>query len=93
MGRHGAGRLIVALFVGSLIGNVAAEVLKILLRGVGLSQTVVEKVLAQPLVQYEFPPACLNFIVLTLTFGFTLHFSLLTLLGMGLGWYYFKYSY
>jgi len=93
MGRRGVGRLIVALFVGVLVGNAAGEVLKLLFQAVGLSQSVVEKVLVEPLVRYEFFPSRVNLIILTFTFGFTLNFSLFSVLGMGLAWYYFKYSY
>ena len=93
MERRGAGRLIVFLFVGVLVGSAAGEVLKLLFQVVGLSQSVVEKVLVEPLVRYEFFPFRLNLIVLTFTFGFTLNFSLFSLLGLGLAWYYFKYSY
>ena len=93
MGRRGVGRLIVALFVGVLIGNMAGEILKSLFHVVGLSQSVVEKVLVEPLVQYEFLPRPFSLIILTFTFGFTLNFSMFSLLGMGVAWYYFKYSY
>jgi hypothetical protein len=93
MWRRGAGRLIVFLFVGVLIGNAAGEVLKLLFEAVGLSQSVVEKVLVEPLVRYEFFPSRINLLVLTFTFGFSLNFSLFSLLGLGLAWYYFKYFY
>ena len=93
MGRRGVGGLVVALFIGVLVGNMAGEVLKILFQAVGLSQSVVQKVLLDPLVQYEFSPIPLNLIILTLTFGFTLDFSLFSLMGMGVAYYYFKYSY
>ncbi len=93
MGRRSVGRLVVALFIGVLVGNMAGEVLKILFQAVGLSQSVVQKVLLDPLVQYEFSPVPLNLIILTLTFGFTLDFSLFSLMGMGVAYYYFKYSY
>ena len=93
MGRRGVGRLIVALFIGVLIGNMAGEVLKILFGTVGLSQSVVQKVLLDPLVRYEFGPVPVNLILLTFTLGFALNFSLFSLLGMGVAYYYFKYSY
>ncbi len=93
MGRRNIVHLVVALFIGVLVGNMAGEVLKILFQAVGLSQSVVQKVLLDPLVQYEFSPIPLNLIILTLTFGFTLDFSLFSLMGMGVAYYYFKYSY
>ena len=93
MTRRSVGRLVLALFIGVLVGNMAGEVLKILFQAVGLSQSVVQKVLLDPLVQYEFSPIPLNLIIMTLTFGFTLDFSLFSLMGMGVAYYYFKYSY
>ena len=93
MGSRSVVRLVMALFIGVLVGNMAGEVLTILFQAVGLSQSVVQKVLLDPLVQYEFSPILLNLIILTLTFGFTLDFSLFSLIGMGVAYYYFKYSY
>ena len=93
MGRRSIGLLIVAIFVGILAGNIVGAVLSVVFEGLGLENNVVQKVLVDSLVQYEFYPMRLNLMVMTLTFGFSLNFNVLSLLGIGAAWYYVKYSY
>lgn len=93
MGRRNVGFLIIAIFVGILAGNIVGEVLIVLFENLGLQNNVVQKVLVDPLVQYEFYPMRLNLIVMTITLGFSLNLNVLSLLGIGTAWYYVKYSY
>lgn len=93
MGNRSLGFLIVALFAGVLAANVLGILLGLLFESFGLQNNVVQKVLVDPMVQYEFGPMPLNFIILSLTFGFSLDFNVLSLLGIGTAWYYVKYSY
>ena len=93
MGRRNVGFLIIAIFVGILAGNIVGEVLIVLFDNLGLQNNVVQKVLVDPLVQYEFYPMRLNLMVMTITLGFSLNFNVLSLLGIGTAWYYVKYSY
>ena len=93
MGRRNVGFLIIAIFVGILAGNIVGEVLIVLFDNLGLQNSVVQKVLVDPLVQYEFYPMRLNLMVMTITLGFSLNFNVLSLLGIGTAWYYVKYSY
>jgi len=93
MGNRSLGFLIVALFVGVLAGNILGIVLGLVFEGIGLENNVVQKVLVDPLVEYEFYPIRLNLVLMTLTFGFSLNFNVLSLLGIGTAWYYVKYSY
>lgn len=93
MGRRSVGFLIVAIFIGILAGNIVGGVLSLLFENLGLQNNVVQKVLVDPLVQYEFYPMRLNLMVMTLTLGFSLNFNVLSLLGIGTAWYYVKYSY
>lgn len=93
MGRKSVGLLIVAIFIGILASNVIGQLLGVIFNTLGLEHNVVQKVLVEPLVQYEFYPIRLNLIILTLTFGFSLNFNILSLLGIGAAWYYVKYSY
>ena len=92
MGRRNVGFLIIAIFVGILAGNIVGEVLIVLFENLGLQNNVVQKVLVDPLVQYEFYPMRINLMVMTLTRGFSLNFNVLSLLGIGTAWYYVKYS-
>lgn len=93
MGKRSVGFLIVAIFIGILAGNIVGEVLNLLFENLGLQNNVVQKVLVDPLVQYEFYPVRLNLMVMTLSLGFSLNFNVLSLLGIGTAWYYVKYSY
>ncbi|MCZ6636148.1 MAG: DUF4321 domain-containing protein [bacterium] len=93
MGKRSIGFLIIAIFVGILAGNIVGVVLSVVFESLGLQNNVVQKVLVDPLVEYEFYPTRLNLMILTLTFGFSLNFNILSLLGIGTAWYYVKYSY
>ncbi|MCK4417117.1 MAG: DUF4321 domain-containing protein [Candidatus Latescibacteria bacterium] len=86
--RKSTGILIITLFVGLLIGTVVGEILGFILP----ENNVVKKVLVDSF-KYEFFPNTLNLIVLTITFGFTLKFNIISLLGIVIAWYYYKYSY
>ena len=92
MGRKSLGILIVAIFVGIIAGNVVGQVLAIIFDGLGLQNNVVEKVLIESYV-YKLNPIEINLIIMTLTLGFSLDFNVLSFLGIGLAWYYVKYSY
>ena len=84
--------LIVAIFIGVLAGSIMGQVLAVVFDSLGLQNNVVEKVLVKSY-SYEFYPIRLNLIIMTLTFGFSLDFNVLSLLGIGAAWYYVKYSY
>jgi hypothetical protein len=93
MNKRSLGILVVAIFVGMLAGNVIGEGLSVVFDYLGLQNNVVQKVLFDPLYDYEFYPMRLNFIVMTLTFGFSIKINVLSLIGTGTAWYYVKYSY
>lgn len=93
MGKRSVGFLVVAIFVGMLAGNIIGEGLGVVFDNLGLENNVVQKVLVDPLYEYEFYPMRLNFIVMTLTLGFSINFNVLSLIGIGTAWYYVKYSY
>ena len=92
MRRKSLGILLVAIFIGILAGNVVGQVLAVIFDGLGLENNVAEKVLIESYV-YKLNPIELNLIVMTLTFGFSLSFNVLSFLGIGIACYYVKYSY
>jgi hypothetical protein len=92
MGRKSLGILIVAIVVGIIAGNVVGQVLAVIFDGLGLQNNVVEKVLIESYV-YKLNPIEINLIIMTLTLGFSLDFNVLSFLGIGLAWYYVKYSF
>ncbi len=93
MGKKSVGFLLLATFIGILGGNIVGAVLNVAFESLGLENNVVQKVLVDSLVEYEFYPMRLNLLVITLTFGFSLNFNVLSVLGIGTAWYYVKYSY
>ena len=93
MGKKSIGFLLLATFIGILAGNIVGAVLSVAFESLGLENNVVQKVLVDPLVEYEFYPMRLNLLVMTLTFGFSFNFNVLSMLGIGTAWYYVKYSY
>ena len=86
--RKTAGMFLVSLMAGLLVGTVVGNILGAILP----DGSVVEKVLVDSYT-YVFHPFTINLIVLTLTFGFSLKVNLISLIGMAVAWYYFKYFY
>ena len=86
------GHLVVILFFSILGANVLGETLRIVLTFVAGSGSIVERALLD-YVPYQIGPHMLNLIILSFSFELSLHFNVITLLGILVGWYYFKYSY
>ncbi len=84
--------LILILFTSMLGANIIGEVLRVLLTFVASTDTIVERALLQ-YVSYSIGPHMFNLIILSFSFELSLRFNLITLLGMFVGWYYFRYSY
>ena len=84
--------LVVILFISVLCANIIGEALRIVLHFVAGGGSIVERALLD-YVTYPIGPHSLNLIILSLSFEFALHFNVITLLGIFVGWYYFKYSY
>ena len=93
MGKRSVGFLIVAIFVGMLAGNIIGEGLSLIFDNLGLQNNVAQNALVEPLHEYELFPMRLNLVILTLTFGFSIKFNVLSLIAIGSAWYYVKYSY
>ena len=84
--------LILILFTSMIGANIIGEVLRVLLTFVAGTDTIVERALLQ-YVSYSIGPHMFNLIILSFSFELSLRFNLITLLGMFVGWYYFRYSY
>ncbi len=84
--------LILILFTSMLGANIIGEVLRVLLTFVAGTDTIVERALLQ-YVSYSIGPHMFHLIILSFSFELSLRFNLITLLGMFVGWYYFRYSY
>ena len=84
--------LVIILFVSILGANIIGEALRIVLTFIAGSGSIVERALLD-YVPYQIGPHMLNLIILSLSFELSLHFNVITLLGVLVGWYYFKYSY
>jgi hypothetical protein len=84
--------LVLILFVSAIGGSVIGESLRFILRVVAGEGSIVERALLDFFV-WPVGPLPLNLIILSFQFELTLHFNVITLLGIFVGWYYFKYSY
>jgi hypothetical protein len=86
------GHLIAILFISAIGGSVVGESLRLILRFVAGDGSIVERALLD-FFRYEIGPHMLNLIILSFQFELALNFNVITLLGLFVGWYYFKYSY
>ena len=84
--------LILILFISAIGGSVIGESLRLILRFIADEGIIVERALLDYF-SYEIGPHMLNLIILSFQFALTLNFNVITLLGIFVGWYYFKYSY
>lgn len=84
--------LVLILFTSMLGANIIGEALRVVLTFIAGSDTIVERALLQYLT-YSVGPHMFNLIILSFSFELSLRFNLITLLGMFVGWYYFKYNY
>jgi hypothetical protein len=87
------GHLVVILFISVLGANIIGESLRLVLHFVAGGGSIVERALLDYVTTYPIGPHSLNLIILSLSFELSLHFNVITLLGIFVGWYYFKYSY
>ena len=84
--------LVLILFISAIGGSVIGESLRLILRFVAGEGSIVERALLD-FFSYEIGPHMLNLIILSFQFELTLNLNVITMLGIFVGWYYFKYSY
>lgn len=84
--------LILILFTSMIGANIIGEALRMILHFVAGNDTIVERALLQ-YVNWPNSIGPLNLIILSFSFSLSLHFNIITLLGLFVGWYYFKYTY
>lgn len=87
--KRGLGVLFVVLLVGALVGSAVGEVIGLVF-GRFLPGSMVEKFFLQSFM-YEFPPAKLPLVVCSITFGFTLNVNIISIIGIGIAAYYFRW--
>ena len=88
----GVAHLLIILFISMMGANVIGEGLRVTLRYVAGEDSIVERALL-PYYDYHIGPHMLDLVVLSFSFELLLKFNVITLLGIFVGWYYFKYSY
>lgn len=84
--------LILILFTTMIGANLIGEILRFLLIALVGHDTIVELALLR-YVEYSIGPHVLNIVILSFSFELSLKFNLITMLGLFVGWYYFRYSY
>ena len=86
------GHLVVILFISTLGANIIGEALRAVLHVASGPGTVIERALLQ-YVEWSNAVGPLNLIIVSFSFDLALRFNVVTLLGIFVGWYYFRYSY
>ena len=84
--------LILILFTTMIGANLIGEMLRFILVGLVGPDTIVELALLR-YVEYSIGPHMFNLIILSFSFDLSLKFNLITILGLFVGWYYFRHSY
>lgn len=85
--------LILILFTSAMGANVIGEALRAILHFVTADEnTIVERALLQ-YVSWTNGIGPVNLWILSFSFELSLRFNVITLLGIFVGWYYFKYTY
>ncbi len=84
--------LILILFTTMISANIVGEMLRFILIAIVGPDTIVELALLR-YVEYSIGPHMFNLIILSFSFELSLKFNLITMLGLFVGWYYFRHSY
>ena len=84
--------LILILFTTMICANLIGEMLRFILVALVGPDTIVELALLR-YVEYSIGPHMFNLIILSFSFDLSLKFNLITMLGLFIGWYYFRHSY
>jgi ABC-type nitrate/sulfonate/bicarbonate transport system permease component len=87
--RRGLGILLVIIIIGAIAGSAVGEVIGLLF-GHFLPGSMVEKFFLEAF-EYTFPPATLPLVICSITFGFTMKINIVSLLGIGIAVYYFRW--
>jgi len=80
------------LFTSVIGANIVGEALRAVLHYLSGPDTIVERALLQ-YASWSLGPHTLNLVILSFSFDLSLRFSLMTLLGMFVGWYYLRHTY
>ena len=88
--RRGLGIFLIVLLVGTLAGSAVGEVIGLVF-GHFLPGSMVEKFFLKAWVDYVFPPATLPLVICSITFGFTLKFNTISIVGIIVAAYYFRW--
>ena len=84
--------LILILFTAMIGANLVGEMLRFILMALIGPDTIVELSLLR-YVEYSIGPHMFNLIILSFSFELSLKFNLITMLGLVVGWYYFRHTY
>ena len=87
--RRGLGKLVLVILVGAVVGSAVGEVIGLAL-GHFMPDSMVEKFFLEAFT-YTFPPATLPLVVFSVTFGFALKVNILSVVGIGVAVYYFRW--
>ena len=84
--------LILILLVSVILANVIGEALRRVLYFLVGTGSLPERALLD-YIHYDIGPYMFDVVVFSFSFGFTLNLNVISLLGIFVGWYYYRYSY
>jgi len=84
--------LVLILFISVLCANIVGEALRRVLFFLVGSGSLPERALLD-YIHYDIGPHMFDARIFAFSFGFTLNLNVISLLGIFVGWYYYKYSY
>ncbi|HIG47299.1 MAG TPA: DUF4321 domain-containing protein [candidate division Zixibacteria bacterium] len=87
--RRGLGKLVLVILVGAVVGSAVGEVIGLVL-GHFMPDSMVEKFFLEAFT-YTFPSATLPLVVFSVTFGFALKVNIISVVGIGVAVYYFRW--
>ncbi len=87
--RRNLGKLLLIILVGAVVGSAVGEIIGLIF-GHFMPDSMVEKFFLEAFA-YTFPPATLPLVILSVTFGFALKINIISVVGIGVAVYYFRW--
>ena len=88
--RRGLGILMLSVLIGAIAGSAVGQGIGIVF-GQFMPGSMVEKFFLEAFIDYALSPVTIDFIVFAITFGFTIKINMISIFGIGVSVYYFRW--
>ncbi|SVC68034.1 uncharacterized protein METZ01_LOCUS320888 [marine metagenome] len=88
--RRGLGILVLSVLIGAIAGSAAGQGIGLIF-GQFMPGSMVEKFFLESFIDYALSPVTIDFIVFAITFGFTIKINMISIFGIGVSVYYFRW--